>query len=561
MSSMRYNRNYFLWLVLLFFLGCQKLRLPEESVQTVTLQFEGRGCLTKTEFGDKDPETGLRPVLWSASDRVGVTVNAGNDYLLSTVVPSQDARTASFSASLVLPGLPFSIQAVCPASAIVAFDGTDKVNVNIPSSQTPSSSGPDPQAQLIVSEITVADLPSGSIPLTFHHASAYACLSLINLPTEADVHSIDIVSSVPLSGKWDYSFDSGTMSADIPANIITLQTSRTSQLYFGCAPADLQGETLTIRLNTDEGCFERTVSITTERSFKSGIISKITVDMSGAVLKKEISILGIGNSFTMDAMEYLYQPLLEAGYTDIKLAYLFESGCSLQGHMEKYEKKLSYIYYKNTSGAWGNSSAVMTTALLEREWDYIVLQQASGYSGIPSSYNPYLNQLIDVVRSYRPKSKLAWHLTWAYQGNSTHKDFPKYGNSQIRMYNAIIETAEKKVLTTYAFGSIIPSGVAIQHLRESIFGDTLTRDGYHLSYRVGRFAASLMWCRSLGCVSIDHNSFTPKGYSYTAQELLVIKQSVESAFEAQLVPYIPEHKDFILPDPIFNPFAGTEESW
>ena len=60
-----------------------------------------------------------------------------------------------------------------------------------------------------------------------------------------------------------------------------------------------------------------------------------------------------------------------------------------------------------------------------------------------------LTNLISYVKGKLTNSstKLVWHMTWAYQGNSGHQDFPKYDRNQMTMYNAIVNSQYKE--TTY----------------------------------------------------------------------------------------------------------------
>ena len=61
------------------------------------------------------------------------------------------------------------------------------------------------------------------------------------------------------------------------------------------------------------------------------------------------------------------------------------------------------------------------------------------------------------------------------------------------MYNAIVSTAKEKIAGNPDFDGIIPSGTAVQNLRTSSLGDTLTADGYHLENAYGDYTASLTW--------------------------------------------------------------------
>lgn len=149
---------------------------------------------------------------------------------------------------------------------------------------------------------------------------------------------------------------------------------------------------------------------------------------------------------------------------------------------------------------------------------------------MPDSYEPHLSTLVSTVRQLAPEATLMWHMTWAYQSTSTHSEFPNYGSDQMKMYSAIVSTVKSKVLTKPEFSFVIPSGTAIQNLRTSLYGDTLTRDGYHLSKDVGRFAAALMWAKQISGCDLSKITWRPSSYSYTANQIGAIKEAVENAY-------------------------------
>ena len=247
---------------------------------------------------------------------------------------------------------------------------------------------------------------------------------------------------------------------------------------------------------------------------------------------KSLYILAIGNSFSWDAMEYLYHILKELGYKDIFLGNLYIGGCTLATHANNISTNASsYEYRTNSSGSWGSTNGFSAvTAMKEREWDYVSMQQASGSSGMPDTYEPYLSTIVDAVKQYCPKAQRMWHMTWAYQANSTHSEFSKYGKNQMTMYNAILDAVKTKVLTRGDFDFVIPCGTAVQNLRTSYLGDTITRDGYHMSYKIGRFLTGLMWARQITGKSISGITYKPGSYTYTDDEIFVIKEAVENAY-------------------------------
>lgn len=251
--------------------------------------------------------------------------------------------------------------------------------------------------------------------------------------------------------------------------------------------------------------------------------------------KKSISILAIGNSFSVDALEYLHPMLKQAGYSEVIIGNLYIGGCTLQTHASNLENdSAAYTYYKNTAGTWSStSSRKASSALTERNWDYVSLQQASGWSGVPSSYSPYLASVIAKVHEFCPSAKLLWHMTWAYAQSSSHSDFSKYDKDQMNMYESIVSTVKSEILTKDDFCMVIPCGTAVQNLRTSLYGDNITRDGYHMSYNVGRFVTALTWLKKLTDCDLASITYKPN-YSYTSKQLSAIK---EAATQACYKPY------------------------
>ena len=282
-----------------------------------------------------------------------------------------------------------------------------------------------------------------------------------------------------------------------------------------------------------------------------GLSQSLTVNQKGAREEGSIHVLAIGNSFSVDAMEYLYHILIQAGYKSVKLGNLYIGGCTLKTHADNISNGYkAYTYYTNTNGTWSSVGSYSSVDAIRNDtWDYISMQQASGVSGMPDSYEPYLSTLVSTVRKLAPEAKFMWHMTWAYQANSTHSEFPNYGRDQMAMYDAIVSTVKSKVLTKPEFEFVIPSGTAIQNLRTSLYGDTITRDGYHLSYAVGRFAAALMWAKQLSGCDLSRITWHPSSYSYTENQMAAIKEAVENAyahpFEVTQSTFV---DDYVVPD-------------
>ena len=243
---------------------------------------------------------------------------------------------------------------------------------------------------------------------------------------------------------------------------------------------------------------------------------------------KAIKILAVGNSFSVDAMnQHLFKILESAGYTDITLGNLYIGGCSLDTHYENLKRnKAEYVYYQNTDGEWSQTGgSTPGSAFQAFAWDYVTIQQVSSDSGRPATYQN-LTAVLDLIRQFEPKAKILWHMTWAYQKDSDHWAFQYYDKDQMTMYNAITATVQEQVKPLSAIYGILPAGTAIQNLRTSGLGDTLTSDGHHLLDTYGDYTAALTWFCAITGESPDVVTYRPNSIKDYWKE---IAQSVQNA--------------------------------
>ena len=245
---------------------------------------------------------------------------------------------------------------------------------------------------------------------------------------------------------------------------------------------------------------------------------------------KSIRILAIGNSFSEDAMTYLGEIANDYGMEDFVIAYLYIGGASLETHWTTVSNGTSsYRYEKNVENEWenkGNKSLLI--GLLDEEWDIVTFQQASGYSGMTETFQPYLDDLMDYVNTNKlTDTTFMWHQTWAYAQSSTHSAFPNYDKDQTTMYEAIASASQNFIAKDSRFRQVIPAGTALQNVRSSSIGDNVTRDGYHLN-SYGRFVAGLMWFKSITGYSIDQITYKPN--NVTDEQLVIAKEAVNHAY-------------------------------
>ena len=229
-----------------------------------------------------------------------------------------------------------------------------------------------------------------------------------------------------------------------------------------------------------------------------------------------LRILAIGNSFSQDAVEqYLYE-LFKASGQETVIGNLYIGGCTIDTHWGKANNGAKdYEYRKVVNGTkTNNSGKSILEGILDENWDVITVQQASGSSGIYSTYSN-LNALIGYVKANATNrdAVIVFHQTWAYSVNSNHSEYPKYNSNQMTMYSMICDAATQMFRDCEAVAGIIPSGTAIQNARTSYLGDSFNRDGYHLEVNYGRFTASCTWFEALTGKDVTANPYKPSTVS------------------------------------------------
>ena len=244
---------------------------------------------------------------------------------------------------------------------------------------------------------------------------------------------------------------------------------------------------------------------------------------------KVIKVLAVGNSFSQDAVEqYLYE-LAAAQGDSLIIGNAYIGGCSIDTHYDNLlNEKPAYIYRKVVGGVKAvRRKATLQSIIRDEQWDIITLQQASQLSGVSSSYSN-LAQLKRLIQSYTTNLhvQFMWHMTWAYAEDFTQDRFAPYDYDQRKMYSAIVSTMQNVLPAVGGFSRIIPSGIAIQLARYRL-GDILNRDGFHLSYALGRYTAACTWSEVLTGRIIDGNRYWPATIS--TEEAAICQQAAHEA--------------------------------
>ncbi len=243
-----------------------------------------------------------------------------------------------------------------------------------------------------------------------------------------------------------------------------------------------------------------------------------------------LRVLAIGNSFSQDATEYLWDILNSAGI-DAVVGDLYNAGCTMERHLEFAGNGTEgYTYYKfSPKGRTARQSTSLRFAADDEDWKVVTIQEASRRSGVPEAYETWLSRMIELAHSVKPDVRIFWHMTWAYQSDSPNSHFPEYEKDQALMYSKIAGCVGKFVAPEPRIGGVIPVGTAVQNARTSFIGDRLTRDGSHLDLYFGRFVAALCWACVLTGRPPEDFSFNPSPENNSGDMLAVARESVANA--------------------------------
>ncbi len=251
-----------------------------------------------------------------------------------------------------------------------------------------------------------------------------------------------------------------------------------------------------------------------------------TFEFMDAVSGRIKRILAIGNSFSQDSTRWL-KDIADSGKVNMKVVNLYIGGCSLETHAKNTAANLPLCVYEVNGISQGYTVSV-PEALTEARWDTVTVQQASHFSGKPETYEPWGTQLLDTVRALAPQAKVYFYMTWAYEHGSTHGAFPNYNCDQQFMYASICG-AVRQFASAHDL-PVIPAGKLIQTLRATPEfdclhgGESLCRDGFHMSWTYGRYAVAALWYEMLLGGNILDAGFAPEDTD--PKKIALIKRTV-----------------------------------
>lgn len=280
---------------------------------------------------------------------------------------------------------------------------------------------------------------------------------------------------------------------------------------------------------------------------------------AAAASAKDLSVLMIGNSFSLPLTNTLHHIVKASGKHKVYLASCYIGGCSLRTHwanVEKYNESLKAGDPKKVHRPYGiryrdsslekqpaNKSASVVEMLKERKWDVITIQQASHESVNYKLYQPAADKLIKVIRELQPEAEIVIQHTWSYASDSTR--LKSWKVDQNGMYDMV--HASYSQLAEHTSFRMIPVGQAVQiwrkkfpGLKQDVVGKSYgkdkdgnpRRDTIHLNW-YGEYMQGCLWYAFLFDEDANSVTWIPKNMKEEkAKELRAAAQQALTEYKA-----------------------------
>lgn len=295
---------------------------PIYSDDPVEISAEVSLAATKVYMGEKDGVS--YPFYWqSAGESLALVERASligrEDYsAIQNVVSleeyhvSDDCASADFTfyVKTLTNGDAFEYSFISPASSFV--DAREEgVVLEVPVSQTPAESGPDPAAMILWTKMSgkyTSQPSSVSCTKSFSHPLAYVRTTVKNLPLKSGEKVVS--TTLTFEGKavtglmymdWKGGCEPAGETKSF-VNLIADTAEKTFTAYFTAIPFDLaQGDKIMVKVATEESVLTREITVAEAMSFPSSEMTSFGIDMSSAKRNTQvIARLGAGQEYSLD---------------------------------------------------------------------------------------------------------------------------------------------------------------------------------------------------------------------------------------------------------------------
>ena len=302
--------------------SCDKtIPVSEESNEEVRIVQFSSNPITRTVFGDQVGNT--LPTLWTDTYCVAVLLNYTSAKKSTTPEVGSGSTTATFEADIKDDESgSYVFRAVSPYDQYISANSTYKsIQVEVPTAQTPSATSPDEKAQILYGEVDAGSTFPSSVTMNFSHITAYGKISFSNLSLAdgESIASVSLTAAKNWAGRFYYyaedhdPYSAGDIAENSASSTITISTTSSSDIWFGCAPVDLGGETVDVVITTNKGTtYSKIITIPAGKKFTSGKVNEFTINMSGIVadgaveytLVNDVADLTLGSEIIIVAHDY-----------------------------------------------------------------------------------------------------------------------------------------------------------------------------------------------------------------------------------------------------------------
>ena len=240
------------------------------------------------------------------------------------------------------------------------------------------------------------------------------------------------------------------------------------------------------------------------------ILLSFCVIKSNAQNDETLDILLFGHSYGVDCSEHLPKLIEAAGIKTVRIARFIKGNCSLEQRHKYFKDDWTKGYSECEPGTteYVTRPCTFKEAVAARKWDYVIFQTSLENQGKYETYQPYLNEMVAYIRNvsnekFGAEPVICWNMFWPVssllkyaQSYTANNRLALYGYDSENMFRQYMAAAQQMSADT-GISNIIPSGTAIMNLRASYLNTpqskAFTRDGYHLSYGEGRYAAACVF--------------------------------------------------------------------
>jgi len=243
------------------------------------------------------------------------------------------------------------------------------------------------------------------------------------------------------------------------------------------------------------------------------VATALLASTSSASTNAPLRVLSVGNSFSVNAHKYLKQ-IANSMNSPLVLGNAVIGGCPLLRHWNN----------ASTNGvcySYNGKKITLEQFLKADKWDVVTIQQASGFSRFPESFEPAGTQLIAFIKEHAPQAEVVVHETWAYRQDE--KRITNWKITTDEMYADVSKTY-KDFASKHGL-RVIPAGDAFQLARKTpgwgdytpddkasdapAQGKTLQgKDGYHAN-TAGEYLLGCVWYEFLFGNDVRKSTFLP----------------------------------------------------